>query len=926
MAHDCPDPQSWQALVDGGLPAEQRQGLESHLQACAACQQLLDRSPGCAETLRVLGRQLGDPTATPVDQHLTSVLNRLHSLASPVHSSAELADLFFLQPTDRPELLGMLGPYEVREVIGQGGMGIVLSAYEPALHRLVAIKVLAPALAGSPSARRRFTREARAAAAVVHDHIVTVHGVHETDGLPYLVMQYVAGESLQDRLDRTGPLEIMEIARIGLQTASGLAAAHAQGLAHRDIKPANLLLEDGLERVRITDFGLARSIDDVSVTQAGVAPGTPEYMAPEQARGEPIDHRADLFSLGSVLYAMCTGEPPFQGAGTVAVLRKVSDEEPPPIRTHNPTTPDWLIALIARLLAKNPAERIQSAAEVAGLLEAYLAHLRQPDLPAPALPAAEPTAPVSGDSKMLLFACSACGARVKTREELAGKKVKCPSCGRPIVAPATVPVVRKKKRGWALVLGGIGLTIGLTLVMVGLRLWWPGEVPPTSFLDVDLGNHAVSGLEESGFYHDEHNLEGVPFRWTDGQARLVIPLDANEPPEALLLRLVRPRNSRLQVKVNNQELINEQNIFGEIPWQKTFDLHGLNLGNQLVLELLSDTLIPSVVSNGKNTDGRVLGVRVYLIKLLRHRDSEPDSLLSFVDVPLGTLTTPGVEDSGFHRAEEKSNNKGLFRWTDGNARLAIPLKKNDPLPQALFVRLDRPKNRWLRISVNGQVMIYEPAMDRALNWSEWVFDLRRIPLGDRVVVELASSTGIPRDETPGLTDDRPLGVKVRMIKLLSTAEQLSPPSGPPFLNVTVGNRYVPGVEDAGFHDGERGQSGLFRWTKDKAKLIIPLEKSAPPQALLVALGLPNTRAFRIVANGRELIREEANVRRPWLWQKVFSLDGVPLGDKLVIEIEANTQPLLFQPNGNLDNRELGIAVRGIRLLAATDRPGTRLTP
>ena len=206
----------------------------------------------------------------------------------------------------------------------------------------------------------------------------------KSDGLPYLVMQYVPGESLQARLDRTGPLELMEMVRIGLQTASGLAAAHAQGLIHRDIKPANLLLENGLPRVKITDFGLARMTDDVGLTQDGVVAGTPEYMAPEQARGEPVDHRADLFSLGSVLYAMCTGRPPFRGTSAVAVLRQVSDEQPPPVRSLNPDVPAWLESLIDRLMAKDPAERFQSAAEVAGLLEGYLAHLRQPaTVPAP---------------------------------------------------------------------------------------------------------------------------------------------------------------------------------------------------------------------------------------------------------------------------------------------------------------------------------------------------------------------------------------------------------------------------------------------------------------------------------------------------------------------------------------------------------------
>src|SRR5438128_3116664 len=129
-------------------------------------------------------------------------------------------------------------------------------------------------------------------------------------------MQYVAGQSLKDKLDRQGPPELRQVLRIGMQIASGLAAAHKQGLVHRDVKPANILLENGVERVKITDFGLARAADDAILTQSGVVAGTPAYMAPEQAAGEQVDHRADLFSLGSVLYALCTGRPPFRAAGT----------------------------------------------------------------------------------------------------------------------------------------------------------------------------------------------------------------------------------------------------------------------------------------------------------------------------------------------------------------------------------------------------------------------------------------------------------------------------------------------------------------------------------------------------------------------------------------------------------------------------------
>ena len=416
---DCPGTECWQALLSGALPPDQREQCERHLEACPACQERLDWAVEGGDALLRLARAVGDPTTAPADPAISKVVARLHQTPSPTGAAGTAAaDLYFLRPSDRPDVLGLLGEYEVHEVIGVGGMGVVLKAFDPALHRLVAIKVMAAALAGSATARRRFTREAQAAAAVVHDHVVTVHGVHEADGLPYLVMQYVAGESLQARLDRGGPLEVVEAVRIGLQTASGLAAAHAQGLIHRDIKPANLLLENGVARVKITDFGLARTTDDARLTRCGEVAGTPEYMAPEQARGEPIDHRADLFSLGSVLYAMCTGRPPFRGSTTVAVLRRVSDEQPAPIRSLNPDVPAWLEAIVARLMAKDPAERFQSAAEVAALLERCLAHLREPaTAPPPDLP------PDLAGSKPSRPAARAGGARKRRRLLLAAAAV-----------------------------------------------------------------------------------------------------------------------------------------------------------------------------------------------------------------------------------------------------------------------------------------------------------------------------------------------------------------------------------------------------------------------------------------------------------------------------------------------------------------------
>jgi hypothetical protein len=198
-------------------------------------------------------------------------------------------------------------------------------------------------------------------------------------------MEFVGGVSLQDRLEQRGPLDVKEILRIGMQTARGLAAAHAQGVIHRDVKPANILLENGVERVKITDFGLARMADDASLTQSGTITGTPNYMSPEQAAGAPVDARSDLFSLGSVLYALGTGHPPFRAETPLAVLRRVADDPVRPLREVNPDVPDWLDVIVRKLLAKSPADRFQSATEVADLLGHCLAHLQQPGVvPMPA--------------------------------------------------------------------------------------------------------------------------------------------------------------------------------------------------------------------------------------------------------------------------------------------------------------------------------------------------------------------------------------------------------------------------------------------------------------------------------------------------------------------------------------------------------------
>ena len=293
--------------------------------------------------------------------------------------------LSFLKPTDKEGVLGTIGPYEVLEVIGRGGMGVVLRAVDLKLNRIVAVKALLPELAANPNSRRRFLREAQAAAAISHPHVVTIHAVddtHEdTNGKPvppYLVMECVVGQSLQQKLDRVGTLRLAEILRIGRQIAEGLAAAHKQGVIHRDIKPANILLENGVERVKITDFGLARAIDDITVTRTGEVSGTPQYMSPEQACGERVDQRSDLFSLGCVMYAMCTGHSPFRGDSIAHVIKRVTQDTPRPIDGQNPEIPTWLIEIITCLLQKNPEHRFQSAQGVVTILDQHLSRIQHP--------------------------------------------------------------------------------------------------------------------------------------------------------------------------------------------------------------------------------------------------------------------------------------------------------------------------------------------------------------------------------------------------------------------------------------------------------------------------------------------------------------------------------------------------------------------
>jgi serine/threonine protein kinase/glucose/arabinose dehydrogenase len=401
VLHPCPPPRLFRKLLDGLLPADEEAQLTDHLDRCPPCQLVVER---LSQTLHEEFRLNLALAGAPLDTPLRAAMHGLKAALSLTTAERTLGEGTPQVAMGEPAYEGWLGPYEVKGIIGRGGMGVVLKAFDPSLHRLVAIKVLAPHLADNPLARRRFAREGRAAAAVRHENVIAVHAVNEADGLPYLVMEYVPGISLQDRLDRDGPLDVPAIVLIGIQIASGLAAAHAQGLIHRDIKPANIMLgyrpsaigdpPENVTRasdpvwpiaesrqpiaVKITDFGLARAVDDASLTQSGAITGTPQYMAPEQARGEAVDHRADLFSLGSVLYAMCTGIPPFRADSPLAVLNRICTEEPTPITEINPDIPEWLCLFISILHAKERSRRFASASEAARVLSQYLAHLEHP--------------------------------------------------------------------------------------------------------------------------------------------------------------------------------------------------------------------------------------------------------------------------------------------------------------------------------------------------------------------------------------------------------------------------------------------------------------------------------------------------------------------------------------------------------------------
>ena len=269
-----------------------------------------------------------------------------------------------------------LAHYRIEGRLGSGGMGDVYKALDTKLGRLVALKILPAATTSDPTARRRLLEEARAAAALTHPHIVTIYSVDTADGADFIVMEHVEGKSLKERLEH-GPLEVPELLRLGIEVADALAAAHAIGLIHRDIKPANILLTPQ-GAAKVLDFGIAKRITTASsetigqtatnITGGGMVVGTVAYMAPEQARGEPLDGRADLFSLGATLYEAATGRQAFEGATALDTMIAVTTKEPPNASTVRPELPSDIDVILARSLAKRRDDRYGTPRELADAL------------------------------------------------------------------------------------------------------------------------------------------------------------------------------------------------------------------------------------------------------------------------------------------------------------------------------------------------------------------------------------------------------------------------------------------------------------------------------------------------------------------------------------------------------------------------------
>jgi serine/threonine protein kinase len=266
-----------------------------------------------------------------------------------------------------PTLPRKFGPYLLEKVLGHGGTGTVYQAYDPELERAVALKILSPSLGSQRDAAVRFLREARAMAKLSHDHLMPLLAVHQETPEPCYTMPLLEGETLEDRVQREGPLSVDETVKLAEQICSGLVTAHDADLVHRDLKPSNIFLETTATgpRARIMDFGLVKAGEDPALTREGEMAGTPSFMAPEQIDGLVVDGRADLYALGATLFTVLTGKPPFEGKTLTSTLRQVASTEAPELSELDPSVPSWLSVLVNQLLQKEATNRPANARLVA---------------------------------------------------------------------------------------------------------------------------------------------------------------------------------------------------------------------------------------------------------------------------------------------------------------------------------------------------------------------------------------------------------------------------------------------------------------------------------------------------------------------------------------------------------------------------------
>ncbi len=276
-----------------------------------------------------------------------------------------------------PETPQQLGRYKITEKVGEGAMSVVYKAFDAEINRYIAIKQLRPEIVRDPESRTRFLSEARAAGNLIHPNIVTIFDVGEGEQGPYIAMDFLDGPTLEARMRQEGKLPLREILDIGIQLAEGLDHAHQNGVVHRDVKPSNIILMPGRNMVRITDFGIAHidSADKLSHTVSGTLLGTPQYMSPEQAEGQPVDGRSDLFSVGIILYQLAAGQLPFSAKTLASLYMSIVKEDPVPLKKRVPDLPAGLSHAIEKLLNKDPAKRFSSAGELAAVLRNLAAEL-----------------------------------------------------------------------------------------------------------------------------------------------------------------------------------------------------------------------------------------------------------------------------------------------------------------------------------------------------------------------------------------------------------------------------------------------------------------------------------------------------------------------------------------------------------------------